>query len=121
LESLGPFASSSGRTGRAFTALHTEKVEDASIYADKAWDNLVLNQFKGEWDWANGTIQLYEVFSSLQDDRTEQLLAMANAELNTRAENLTDETIKKRFLNQIENHRRIQELCATAEYMNAPS
>lgn len=98
--------------GLSFTSLRNDQLVEARDYAEKAWDGIKQNQFRGEWNWARSTFYLYAVLDALNDERSAQLLTMARSELMARAEKIEEPASRERFLNQIEPHRQIGELYA---------
>jgi hypothetical protein len=95
--------------GLACASLVLGDLAQAQAYADEILNHLESGILDGTDEPFRVYLSCYRVFKASQDPRTEELLTMAHDLLQERAAEITDEELRRSFLENVAAHREIIE------------
>ncbi len=93
--------------GLADVALAQGQVEDAIIYVEEILTLMDVNTLAQETEWANETMICVRVLHASRDPRAEGILSAAHTALQEQAARISDENLRRSFLENRPDHREI--------------
>jgi tetratricopeptide (TPR) repeat protein len=97
----------SSLAGLADVALAQGQIGDAIIYAEESLSLLDINVLAHETDWAKETMTCVRVLRANRDPRAEGILTAAYTRLQEQAAKISDENLRRAFLENRPDHREI--------------